>query len=155
MRKLGVAILLGCLLALIAAAQLGASELNPTLEELEAEVMCPTCDAPLNRSHAPAADRIRAFIVNRIALGDTKSEIKGQLVVEFGERVLTSPSRSGVNAIVWALPLVGLIGAGLGVYVILRRWSRARKVRAALAAEGLDPELERRIDDELSRFDRS
>ena len=152
MRELVATVVLGCLLGLIGAGPLQASEFEPTLEELEAEVMCPTCNAPLNRSHAPAAARIRAFIVNRIALGDTKSEIKGQLVVEFGERALTSPTRSGINTIVWALPLVGIVGAGVVVFVILRRWSRARAARAALAGDGLDPELERRIDDELSRF---
>lgn len=155
MKQLVALALLGCLLALIAASPLRASELNPTLEELEAEVMCPTCEAPLNRSHAPAADRIRAFITSRIERGDSKTEIKEQLVLEFGERVLASPSRSGVNTIVWALPLVGIVGAGVLVYLLIRRSYRARAVRAALSGDGLDPTLERRIDDELSRFDRS
>ena len=146
MKQLVALALLVCTLALIAASPVGASELSPTLEELEAEVMCPTCEAPLNRSHAPAADRIRAFITSRIERGDSKTEIKEQLVLEFGERVLASPSRSGVNTIVWA---------GVLVYLLIRRSYRARAVRAALSGDGLDPALERRIDDELSRFDRS
>jgi cytochrome c-type biogenesis protein CcmH/NrfF len=132
-----------------------ASEQSPTLEELEAEVMCPTCNAPLNRSHAPIADRIRAFIINRIALGSTKSEIKDELVVEFGERVLTSPTRGGLNVIAWALPLVGVVIAGTAVYVVLRRWSRSKTQRGLAAEGGLDPELERAVDEALDRYDRT
>ena len=55
-----------------------ATEERPTLLQLEKEVMCPTCNSTLELSHAPIADRIRAFIVERIEAGDSKSEIKGQ-----------------------------------------------------------------------------
>ncbi|MFQ5427136.1 MAG: cytochrome c-type biogenesis protein CcmH [Gaiellales bacterium] len=155
MSKLALLVTLAGMVALVVAAPLSASEQDPTLEELEAEVMCPTCNAPLNRSHAPVADRMRTFIVNRIALGSTKSEIKGELVTEFGERVLTSPTRGGLNTLAWALPLIGLGGAVAGVYVVLRRWRRARAARSLVVERELDPEVEKRIDDALTRFDRT
>jgi cytochrome c-type biogenesis protein CcmH len=136
-----------------------ASEQKPTLAELERELVCPTCDTTLAMSNAPIAERMRAHIRERIAAGDTKSEIKAGLVEQFGEAVLAAPPRSGFNLLAWLLPLGGLAAAALVVTLLARRWRRARPVAAAAggpAANGvppLDPELERRVDEELARFD--
>lgn len=78
-------------ISLILAAPALASERQPTLSELEREVMCPTCRTVLELSHAPIAERMRAFIRRRIAAGDTKSAIKAKLVAQFGESVLAAP----------------------------------------------------------------
>ncbi len=128
---------------------------RPTLQQLEKEVMCPTCNQTLELSHAPIADRIRAFIVERIEAGDTSEEIKDELVLQFGERILAAPPKSGFNLLAWVLPFVGLIVAGAVVVVVMRRWRRARRASAAAAEIGpIDSALDQRIDDELARLDR-
>jgi cytochrome c-type biogenesis protein CcmH len=153
------ALLVGLLLALAGAVPAFASEEKPTLAELESELTCPTCNGPLELSNSPVADRIRAFILERIAAGDTKSEIKEKLVESFGESVLAAPPREGFNWIAWVLPLVGGAVAVVVLGVAARRWSRGRGEEPAPAdpsANGrppLDPELERRLDEELARFD--
>jgi cytochrome c-type biogenesis protein CcmH len=150
-----VKVVLGLLVALVLAAPAAASERHPTLGELEGEVMCPTCKTTLDQSNAPIADRIRQFISARIAAGDTKSQIKRKLVLQFGPAVLAEPSKSGFNLLAWILPFVALgLGAGVLAWLVWR-WSRRRDVEAPAPAGGgqLDPELERRLDDELARFD--
>ena len=148
------------LAALLAAAPAAASEEQPTLAELEQELICPTCHSLLALSDAPVADRMRAFIRARIAAGDTKSEIKDQLVAQFGESVLAAPPKSGFNLLAWALPLVAAAVAVALLALALRRWSRKRVAEEPLSGEpsangrpGLDPDLERRLDEELARFD--
>ena len=153
------------LLALIAALALAApgaraSEEQPTLAELERELVCPTCDTTLAMSNAPIAERMRAHIRERIAAGDTKSEIKAGLVEQFGESVLAAPPRSGFNLLAWLLPLGGLAAAAVAVTLLARRRLRARPAAApaggAPEANGvppLDPALEQRVDEELARFD--
>jgi cytochrome c-type biogenesis protein CcmH len=149
------------LLALALAGPAVASEERPTLAELERELICPTCHSTLELSDAPIADRMRAFIRERIAAGDTKSEIKAQLVSQFGEGVLAAPPKKGFNLLAWALPLAGGLAAILVLALALRRWSRTRgeaaeEARVDPSANGrapLDPQLERRLDDELARFD--
>ncbi|MEP7334547.1 MAG: cytochrome c-type biogenesis protein CcmH, partial [Actinomycetota bacterium] len=64
-----------------------ASEQHPTQAELEGELVCPTCHTTLDRSSAPVALRMKQFVRTRIAAGDTKSEIKDQLVAQFGKGV--------------------------------------------------------------------
>jgi cytochrome c-type biogenesis protein CcmH len=102
---------------------------------------------------------MRAFIRARIAAGDTKSEIKDKLVDQFGESVLAAPPKSGFNLLAWVLPLAGIVLAAGVVGYVAYRWSRGRKLEeeaAGLSANGrfsLDPELERRLDEELARYD--
>ena len=138
-----------------------ASEAMPTLAELEQEVYCPTCHTPLALSSSPIAQRMREFIRERIAAGHTKSEIKDELVEQFGEAVLASPPRRGFNLLAWVLPLAGIALAGGAIGVLAWRWTRPGR-RGSAAAPGdpttnghveLDPELERRLDEELARFD--
>jgi cytochrome c-type biogenesis protein CcmH len=147
--------------ALLAVAGAAAgSEKHPTLAELENELVCPTCHTTLALSNAPVADRMRAFIRQRIAAGDTKSEIKEKLVESFGEGVLAAPTKKGFNLLAWILPLAGGAVAVVLVGLAARRWARSRPEselpRGDPAANGrspLDPELERRLDEELARFD--
>jgi cytochrome c-type biogenesis protein CcmH len=146
--------LLLAVLALTLTAPALASERHPTLGELEGEVMCPTCKTTLDQSTAPIADRIRQFISARIAAGDTKSEIKQKLVDQFGPAVLAEPSKHGFNLLAWVLPFVGIGLAAAALGVLAWRWTRSRGPAAAVAGAPLDPELDRRVDEELARFDR-
>ncbi|HEX9381617.1 MAG TPA: cytochrome c-type biogenesis protein CcmH, partial [Gaiellaceae bacterium] len=61
--------------ALFAVPVAHASERHPSQAELEGEVMCPVCGTTLDQSSSPAAEQIKRVIANRVAAGDTKSEI--------------------------------------------------------------------------------
>jgi cytochrome c-type biogenesis protein CcmH len=116
--------------------------------------MCPTCKTTLDQSTAPIADRIRQFISARIAAGDTKSEIKQALVSQFGPAILAEPSKHGFNLLAWVLPFVGIGLGALTLGALAWRWSRGRGAAAPAAAGPLlDPELDRRVDEELARFE--
>lgn len=134
-----------------------ASERHPTLGELQHEVMCPTCHQLLVFSNAPIADRMRAFIRTRIDAGNTESEIKHQLVSEFGEAVLAAPPAHGFNLLAWLLPLLGLAGSGTVIAVLAWRWRRTPAAAGRVQADDdsvIGPRLARRLDDELALFDR-
>ena len=144
------------LIALLLAAPARASEERPTAAELESELVCPVCEATLDTSNAPVALRMKAFIRRRIAAGDTKSEIKAELVDQFGPAVLAEPPKKGFELIAWVLPLAGLALGAAAVGVLAWRWSRTRGSDDEPpddSQEPLDPALERRLDDELARFE--
>jgi len=145
-------LLLACALALALAGPAAAAD-PPTLADLEDELICPTCDTTLEMSSSPIADRMRAFIRERIAAGDSKQEIKDELVAQFGEGVLAAPPKRGFNLLAWLLPLAGLLLAATVVTLGARRWLASRPDGPAEADAGLDPALEQRLDDELARFD--
>jgi cytochrome c-type biogenesis protein CcmH len=139
------------LMALVLVPAAWASESHPTLAELEGEVMCPVCGTTLDQSNAPAALQIKRVISERIAAGDSKSEIEDRLVAEYGEAILAAPRRKGFGLLAWWVPLVGIVGAAAIVGVGAWRWSRSREREPDELR--LDPALERRIDDELARWE--
>jgi cytochrome c-type biogenesis protein CcmH len=135
-----------------------ASEKHPTQAELENEIMCPVCAGEtLAQSDSPAARQVEAVIREKIAAGWTKSRIKRLLVAQYGEQILAAPPRHGFNLLAWVLPLVGIGVAALVLGVLAWRWTRAREpapaLEASLNGRALEPDLERRLDEELARFE--
>jgi cytochrome c-type biogenesis protein CcmH len=144
------------LAALALAGPAAASEQHPSLAELEGQLMCPICEGEtLAQSDSPPAQRIKAEIQQRIAAGDTRSEIKRRLVSEWGTRILAAPPRHGFDLLAWLLPIVGVLGGALVIGTLAWRWSRKREPAAqwTLTTRPLGPEDERRVDEELRRFD--
>jgi cytochrome c-type biogenesis protein CcmH len=140
-----------CAAALLSAPLARASEQHPTQAELEGEVMCPVCGTTLDQSDSPAAQQIKRVIARRIAAGDTKSQIEARLVANYGQDILAAPPHHGFGLLAWWLPIAGITAAAALVGFGAWRWSRAREPEPAAAP--LDPALERRLDDELRRYE--
>ena len=138
--------------AAVLAAPAAAAE-RPSLAKLESEIICPVCHTTLDQSDSPIALRMKAFIKQRIAAGDSEAQIKSKLVGQFGQAVLASPPKKGFNLLAWWLPIAGIVAGaallGFGAW----RWSRARDAPVAGGGAPLEPELERRLDEELARFE--
>jgi cytochrome c-type biogenesis protein CcmH len=136
-----------------------ASEQHPTLNELENEVMCPVCNTTLAQSNSDAAKAIEREIQDKINEGWTKGQIKAFLIQQYGESILAAPPKHGFNLLAWVLPLAGIVVAASVLGAAAWRWSRGRTEPEALVVESangrgpLDPELDRRVDEELARFD--
>jgi cytochrome c-type biogenesis protein CcmH len=147
-----LAVALVALVALATAPGVWAQD-PPRAADLEAELVCPVCETTLDQSNAPVAESMKLYIRERIAAGDTEDEIKDAFVAQFGPRVLAKPPEGGFGLLAWLLPLVGLVGGAIVIALLVRAWSRGRPPAAA-AEQPLDPELERRVDEELARFER-
>jgi cytochrome c-type biogenesis protein CcmH len=145
--------------ALLVAPSALASDRHPTLNELENEVMCPVCNTTLAQSDSPAAHQIERDITARIRQGWTKTQIKNSLVSEYGESILASPPKRGFNLLAWLLPLGGVGVAAVLLGIAAWGWSRGRpepetSTSPSLNGQGpIDPELERRVDEELIRLE--
>jgi cytochrome c-type biogenesis protein CcmH len=119
--------------------------------DLEGEIMCPVCSTTLDQSDSPIARKMKADIAGRIAAGESKKEIKDELVAEFGQQILAAPPAKGFNLLAWLLPFVALFGGALVLGLLAWRWSRDRDPPRPAAR--LSPALERRVDEEIARFD--
>jgi len=146
----------GVLLAAFAfAGGAAASEQHPTQGELEAELVCPSCHVPLDESQSAVAQQMKAFIRTHIALGWTKSRIESALAAQLGDAIYGVPRTHGFDLIAWVLPIGGILLGAVGVGGGAWYWShdRGRTGGAPPPESGLDPESERRLDEELERFD--
>jgi cytochrome c-type biogenesis protein CcmH len=149
MRALGVAALL---LALTTAGTAAAAP-RASLPDIEDEVMCVECGTALNLSHAPVAERERAFIRREIARGRTKQQIKDELVDRFGPSVLALPQDKGFGRAAYLVPVLAALAAAIAVFFAIRQWRR-RPGRPAVVPGGLDPADQSRLDRELAAYDR-
>ena len=142
------------LCALVAALLAGPATSAPSPSDLEAELVCPVCGTTLDQSDAPIAQRMKRYIRERLAAGATEKQIKAELVDQFGPGVLAEPPKSGFDLLAWLVPLGLLVAGAVGVGLIAWGWSRRRGGdEPDEAPVALDPELERRVDAELRRYD--
>jgi cytochrome c-type biogenesis protein CcmH len=142
-------------IALVAALVLATSAVAagpPVQADLEAEIVCPTCKTTLDQSNAPIAERMKTYIRGRIAAGDSGAEIKAQLVDQFGPGVLAEPPKRGFDLLAWLLPLGAVAVGAVVVGALAVTWSK-RRSSPEVSDDSLDPELERRLDAELDRFE--
>ncbi len=124
-----------------------------SLSSLEGQIMCPTCHTTLDQSDSAAAQRIERRIQVLIDRCATTSEIKADLVGNFGAGILAAPPRKGFDLLAWWLPLGGVILGALLVAFGVWRWSRIRGPDDEPPADSLDDETERRLDELLARLD--
>lgn len=143
-------LVLAVVVALVAAAPALAAPAN--FNEVEAELMCDTCNVPLNIAESARADQQRNEIKRLIAQGKSKEEILDIFVAEYGPNVLADPSTGGGLAAVWAVPLAILLAAAASVAVLLPRWRRARR-EAPGGQEGGAGELLSEDDEDRLRRD--
>jgi cytochrome c-type biogenesis protein CcmH/NrfF len=143
------------LAAFVFAVGAAASEQHPTQGELEAELVCPSCHVPLDESQSDVAQQMKAFIRAHIALGWTKSRIESALAAQLGDGIYGVPRTHGFDLIAWVLPIGGILLGAVGVAGGAWTWSRGRNSGGDGGApgSGLDAESERRLDEELARFD--
>lgn len=139
-----------------------ASEQHPTQGELESELICVECHTTLDESDSPIAREMKAYIAQRIRQGATKSQIEDELVAEFGPGVLGVPRKHGFDLLAWLLPLGGIAVGAVALAFGAWKWSRSVKqprpgrgssTETQQGDEPLEPDLERRLDEELARFD--
>jgi cytochrome c-type biogenesis protein CcmH len=129
-----------------------ASASPPRAADLESELVCPVCKTTLDQSDSPVANRMKVYIRARIAEGWSAQRIKDSLVAQFGPGVLARPPKGDFGLLAWLLPLVVLGAGAIVVGVLVWRWSR-RRGPPPPPEPALDAALERRVDEELARFE--
>jgi cytochrome c-type biogenesis protein CcmH len=146
---------LAAALALLAlAAPASAATPKTTLHVIEQQVMCVTCNVPLQVAESPAADDERTYISGLIARGLTVAQIKAQLVKQYGVAVLALPPVRGFNVVFYVLPIAALIAALAIVAVLVPRWRRRSRASPATAeVEPLSTEDAARLDADLAAHD--
>lgn len=158
MRRASLLIVLAALLPAALAPGAGAQERRTSLPAIEDEVMCTTCNVPLNLAESsPQAERQRAFIRGLVAQGATKEQVKAALVDEYGENVLALPAGKGFGLAAYLVPIGLLVVGGVVVVVALPRWRRRARARAATPSPtgpAVSPADTRRLDEDLARYGR-
>ena len=90
--------------------------------ELSRELRCMVCqNQSIDDSDAPLARDLRLLVRERIATGDSDSQVIDFLVARYGEFVLLKPRFSPHTLLLWLLPPLAVIGGGLALWFYTRR----------------------------------
>jgi cytochrome c-type biogenesis protein CcmH len=99
---------------------------------LTKSVACPVCDGQsVANSDSDAAKGIRARIAQRVDEGASDAQIRDELADAYGSQILLTPGRSGLDSLVWTLPVAALVVALAGLAVAFRRWGSGAAAHAS------------------------
>ena len=99
--------------------------------DLSRELRCMVCqNQSIDDSDAPLARDLRLLVRERIASGDSDSQVIDFLVARYGEFVLLKPRFTPHTLLLWLLPPLALAGGGLALWAYSRRRSRAAENEA-------------------------
>lgn len=123
-----------------------------TLGEMEAEIMCDCgCTMVLNTCSCGRSDAMRTRIDTMIGEGSSKDEIINTFVSQYGEIILSAPTRKGFNLVAYIAPMTIFVLGLLVVIFLIRRWrlSGQEEGQDASMRPALDEAMIMRINREL------
>lgn len=144
---------LTALVAALAVLPAAATAQKASFTDVEDEVMCISCNVPLNVAESPQADATRREIRRLIDQGLDKEQIKDRLVAQYGTNVLADPDTDGFGLATVLVPL-GAAAALVGILLLLLpRWRRRKPSGPEEVAPLPEPDLER-LEADMARYDR-
>ncbi|NOJ43380.1 cytochrome c-type biogenesis protein [Bradyrhizobium australiense] len=115
--------------------------------DLSRELRCMVCqNQSIDDSDAPLARDLRLLVRERIASGDSDSQVIDFLVARYGEFVLLKPRFSPHTLLLWLLPPLALVGGGLALCFYSRRRSNT--------GNATDPSLLHLTEEEEAKLER-
>src|SRR5712692_10276831 len=144
MSRLGLRLLTSLLFLSAAVSPVTAQPAAP-VHEVAAQLRCVVCqNLSVADSPSEMASQMRAIIRDRLAAGERPAEVQQYFVDRYGEWILLSPPRRGLNLLVWLVPLAA-VGVGLvTVAVLVRRWTCHRRDHRPTRVD-VDPAMSERI----------
>jgi cytochrome c-type biogenesis protein CcmH len=89
---------------------------------LSRELRCMVCqNQSIDDSEAPLARDLRLLVRERIAAGDSDTQVIDFLVARYGEFVLLKPRLKPHTLLLWLLPPLALAGGGIALWMHSRR----------------------------------
>ena len=121
---------------------------DPALEararRLSQELRCVVCqNQSIDDSNAPLAHDLRVLVRERLLAGDTDAQVLAYVEARYGAFVLLRPRLTAQTVLLWATPLILLLGAA--AYL----WSARRRRADEPATTALSPEEQQRLDEIL------
>lgn len=88
-------------------------------------VRCPECtDKSMAASDAPTSVAGKKEIRRQLAAGRSADEVRAWFADRYGADVLLTPSRQGVEGLIWAIPVVAFVVAAAVLAAAFIRWNR-------------------------------
>lgn len=67
---------------------------------------------------------MRAVVRDRLRAGQSPDEIRAYFVSRYGEWILLEPKMTGLNVVLYVLPVIIVVGGLVMIVFLVRRWTK-------------------------------
>lgn len=102
------------------------AELEARTSAIASRLRCPVCQGEsIEDSPSELAREMRSLVRDQLREGRTPREINAYFVARYGEWILLEPTMTGLNVVLWVLPVVLVLAGLVLVAVLVRKWTSA------------------------------
>jgi cytochrome c-type biogenesis protein CcmH len=100
------------------------SALEAQTTAVASTLRCPVCQGEsLQDSPSDLARQMRAVVRDKLRAGETPDEVRAYFVSKYGEWILLEPTMTGLNILLYFIPVLLVIGGLVLVAFLVRRWT--------------------------------
>jgi cytochrome c-type biogenesis protein CcmH len=100
------------------------SALDAQTTAVASTLRCPVCQGEsIQDSPSDLARQMRAVVRDRLRAGETPDEVKAYFASKYGEWILLEPTMKGLNVMLYAIPVLLVVGGLVLVTFLVRRWT--------------------------------
>ncbi len=151
---LGMFLLVGLLLAIGVTRSGSVQTQQDRIDSITSHLACPTCSGEsVFVSQASAAQAIRLEVARQVSTGTrTDDEIISYIEQRFGGQVLLVPRATGLDSLVWSLPVAALI---MSLWFLIRTFSRSRQNKPTAPSAQDEKLVEQALAESMTKLKRS
>ena len=151
---LGMFLLVGLLLAIGVSRSGSVQTQQDRIDSITSHLACPTCSGEsVFVSQASAAQAIRLEVARQVSTGTrTDDEIISYIEQRFGGQVLLVPRATGLDSLVWSLPVAALI---MSLWFLIRTFSRSRQNKPTAPSAQDEKLVEQALAESMTKLKRS
>jgi cytochrome c-type biogenesis protein CcmH len=100
------------------------SALDAQTAAVASTLRCPVCQGEsIEDSPSDLARQMRAVVRDRLRAGETPDQVKAYFASKYGEWILLEPTVKGLNILLYAIPVLLVVGGLALVAFLVRRWT--------------------------------
>jgi cytochrome c-type biogenesis protein CcmH len=106
------------------AATVADSALEAQTTAVASTLRCPVCQGEsIQDSPSELARQMRAVVRDRLRAGESPDQVKAYFASKYGEWILLEPTMKGLNILLYAIPVLLVVGGLAVVAFLVRRWT--------------------------------
>ena len=101
------------------------SALEAQTTAVAATLRCPVCQGEsIQDSPSELSQQMRSVVRDRLRAGQSPDEIRAYFVARYGEWILLEPKMTGLNYVLYVLPVITVVGGLILIVFLVRRWTK-------------------------------
>lgn len=100
------------------------SALDAQTRAVASTLRCPVCQGEsIEDSPSDLSKQMRAVVRDRLRSGETPDQVRAYFVSRYGEWILLEPTMTGLNILLYVIPVLLVVGGLVLVAFLVRRWT--------------------------------